>query len=230
VALAVFVCVLGTGACADAIRAAGDTLRVHEVPAATDVGRIMCETADIRIETPEVRAYPDGVHLALENPGGVWGLEFHPESWEYGQSEGHTFGDDVTNVTSAMPPGRVTVACLPTEHASYDDPEAATAIITIVDPDGLYVPPIPTCGFGDQSRITIAASEDADPTDVFRRVPGVRPSDEFRTPNYPKSPQYWPTFIVYRDGEAIARLMAPGIGEEWDLLVDTCPGIGIAGA
>lgn len=226
--LAVFVCVLGT-ACADAVRIGGGATRTNDAAAASDVGRIVCETNGIRIETPKVRAYPDGVQFALENPGGVWGLMFHPESWEYGQAEGHTFRDDVTNVTSAMPPGKVTVACLPTEHDSYDDAGAATATITIVDPEELYVPPIPTCGFGEQSRIRIAANEDADPTDVFRRVQGVRASDEFRTPNYPRSPQYWPTFIVSRNGKSIARLMATGIRVEWELLVNACPGSGIAG-
>lgn len=228
--LTVFVCALGTGACAGAIRTGGDTARAHHVAAPADVGRIVCETNAIRIETPEVRAYPDGVHFALENPGGVWGLMFHPASWDYGQAEGVTFEEDVTNDTSAMPPGSVTVACLPTPHDSYDDPEAATATITVVDPDGLYVPWNLSCGFDEQSRITISASEGSDPTEAFRRVPGVRPSDEFRTPNYPESPQHWPTFIVYRDGGAIAWIQGPWIEGGWELFVNACPDTGIAGA
>lgn len=158
------------------------------------------------------------------------GVDVPPGVLEYGQAEGVTFQDDVTNDTSAMPPGSVTVACLPTRHDSYDDPEVATASITIVDPDGLYVPWNLSCGFGEQSRIAISASEGSDPTEAFRRVPGVRPSDEFRTPNYPNSPQYSPTSNVYRDGTAVARIMGPWIEAEWKLLVNACPGSGIVGA
>jgi hypothetical protein len=229
VVLAVLACVLGSGACAR-FRAGDDAVRMHHVAAPADVGRIVCETNAIRIETPEVRAFADGVHFVLENPGDVWGLLFHPRSWDYGQAEGVTFHDDVMDDISAMPPGSVTVACLPTSRASYDDPEAATATISIVDPDGLYVPWNLTCGFGEQFRMRIPASDDSGPTDVLRRVPGVLLSDELRSPNFPESPQHWPTFVVDRDGEAIARIQGPWIDGSWELIVNACPGSGIAGA
>ncbi len=73
----------------------------------------------------------------------------------------------------------------------------------------------------------IAANPDENPAAVFRRVPGVRPSDEFKKPNYPESPEYWPTLIVFRDGEEVARIGAPVMGSEWELLVNACPGSGI---
>ncbi len=63
---------------------------------------------------------------------------------------------------------------------------------------------------------------------MFRSVPGVQPSDELKTPNYPGSPQFWPTYIVIRDGAEIARIGAPEIGQkDWQLLVNACPGSGI---
>jgi hypothetical protein len=74
----------------------------------------------------------------------------------------------------------------------------------------------------------IDAAEDERPAEVFRRVPGIRPSDDFRTPKYPESPQYWPTVMVVRDGEAVARLMAPDVGSVWELLVHSCPGSGVS--
>jgi hypothetical protein len=40
-------------------------------------------------------------------------------------------------------------------------------------------------------------------------------------------PLHWPTFIVFRDGQAIARIGGPWIEEEWRLLVNACPGSGI---
>lgn len=54
------------------------------------------------------------------------------------------------------------------------------------------------------------------------------PSDEFKTANfYPGSPQMCPTFMVFRDGQAVARIMGPFDGSEWLLIVNTCPGSGI---
>lgn len=97
----------------------------------------------------------------------------------------------------------------------------------IIDPDGLYVRWDLACGFGEQFRMKIAASKDEDPAAVFRRVPGITPSDEFKTPKYPDSPQYWPTFIVFRDGQVVARIMGPSDGSGWDLRVNACPGSGI---
>ncbi len=192
-----------------------------------DVAQVVCERGAVRLENPVVRAHRDGVHFLIENPGGAWGVDLHQESWADGTAEGIELKDEVTPDTSAMGPGTMTVACLPTSHSSYNDPSVPTATLTIVDPDGLYVPWDLACAFGEQFRMKIAASKDEDPAAVFRRVPGARSSDEFKTPNYPDSPQYWPTFIVFRDGQAVARIMGPYDGSEWDLIVNACLGSGI---
>jgi hypothetical protein len=34
--------------------------------------------------------------------------------------------------------------------------------------------------------------------------------------------------MVFRDGIAVARIMAPRMGKEWELLINSCPGSGIA--
>lgn len=120
------------------------------------------------------------------------------------------------------------MACLLSSHSSYSDPGVPTAELTIVDPNGVYVPWDLSCGFGEQFRMTIAASANQDPAQVFRNVPGVQPSDELKTPDYPGSPQYRPTYIVVRNGAEIARIGVPEIGQgEWRLLVNACPGSGI---
>jgi hypothetical protein len=75
--------------------------------------------------------------------------------------------------------------------------------------------------------LRLAAPEDEDPEPVFRRVDGVRASDDLRKPQYPETQLHVPTLIVFRDGEAIARIVAPRVGDVWELLVDTCPGSGI---
>lgn len=194
----------------------------------TDVGRVVCERDKVVLEDPVVRPRQDGVHILIDDPGGAWGVEFHHESMADGTAEGVQLKDMQTPDTSAMGPGTVVVGCLPSSHSSYNDPGVPTAELTIVDPDGLYVPWDLSCGFGEQFRMTIAASPNQDPAVMFRSVPGVQPSDELKTPNYPGSPQFWPTYIVIRDGAEIARIGAPEIGQkDWQLLVNACPGSGI---
>lgn len=193
-----------------------------------NVAHVVCEKDTVRLDDPVVQAQRDGVHFLIENPGGACGVDLHHGSWAYGTAEGVELKEGVTPDISATGPGSVTVACLPTSHSSYTDPGVGTATLTIVDPDGLYVPWDLACGFGEQFRMKIAAGKDEDPAAVFLRVPGVRASDEFRKPNYPESPQYWPTVIVFRDGQAIARIGAPVIGSEWEILVNACPGSGIS--
>ena len=188
---------------------------------------MVCEKDAARLKNPDVRAQRDGVHFRIENPGDAWGVDLHHDSWAYGTAEGFELKDRATPDTSAMGPGSVTVACLPTSDSSDHDPGVPTATFVIIDPDGLYVRWDLACGFGEQFRMKIAASKDEDPAAVFRRLPGIRPSDEFKTPKYPDSPQYWPTLIVFRDGQVVARIMGPSDGSGWDLIVNACPGSGI---
>jgi hypothetical protein len=197
---------------------------------AADVARIVCEKDAVVLRDDTVRAQLDGVHLLVENPGGAWGIDLHHEIWDYGTGEGFKLSDDATPDTSGMGPGTVTVACVPTARSSYYDTGVPRATLTIVDPDGLYVPGELECGFGEQFRLTISGSQDEQPTSVVRRVPGVLPSDEFERPNYPDSPLYWPVeFIVERDGQAVARAMGPYDVDDgsWHLIVNACRGSGI---
>jgi hypothetical protein len=168
------------------------------------------------------------VRFVFENPGGAWGFEFHPLSHEHGHAMGGDFREGSTaQQLWTLPPGQVTVACLPDARSSYFDPDVMTASLTVVDPDGLYVPSDLACGFGEQFRMKIAAGENEEPAEIFRRVPGVRPSDQLTKPFYPGTPFHWPTLMVFREGEAIARIGGPEIDGEWNLFVDACPGSGI---
>lgn len=200
-----------------------------------DVAVVECYKDRVVLENPVVRAQRDGVRFVIENRGGVWGFELRHVTdpnvaWNSGP-----IGPGTTRLTDSSAPGEVLVACLrardrDAQGSWYHDDDAPTARLTIVDPDGLYVPWEPVCGFGEQSRMKIDVPKGEEPAEAFRRVPGVRPSDEFRTPKYPESPQYWPTVMVFREGEAVARLMGPRIGNVWELLINACPGSGIAGA
>jgi hypothetical protein len=204
------------------------TVGIAESEAPADAAHIVCAREAAQSDTPVVRAHLDGVRVVISNPGDAWGYEFHPVAYEYGQAMGGDFprGGDVDSPWT-IPPGEVIVACLPDARSTYFDPEVPTASFTVVDPDGLFVPWDLACGAGEQFRIRVEGSSDEDPAQVFRRVPGVLPSDDLRKPGYLGTPLHWPTLNVFREGEAIARIGAPRIGEEWELLVDACPGSGI---
>jgi hypothetical protein len=222
-----------TGTESPGTSARADTIVSATSGSAASVARVTCEKDAVTLENPVVRARRDGVHLLIENRGDVWGFELRHVTdpnvaWNSGP-----IGPGLTRLTDAVGPGEVLVACLrardpDVQGSGFHDDDAPTAALTIVDPDGLYVPCEPACGFGEQFRIRISADEDEEPRAAFRRVPGVRPTDELKVPKYPGSPQYWPTFIVFRDGVAVARIMGPHDGDEWELLVNACPGSGIA--
>jgi hypothetical protein len=196
---------------------------------AADVARFVCSKDAAWVETPVVRAQRDGVHLAFDNPEHLWGFELHHESAPPGTSVGGPFRGPSGTTTFSLRPGEWTIACLRASDSAYYDAETATAQLTVVDPDALYVPWELSCGFGEQFRMKVAVAEDEKAEDVFRRVPGVRPTDEFREPNYPDAPQYGPTVNVFRDGVAVARIMSFdfGVDPESELLINACPGSGI---
>jgi hypothetical protein len=195
---------------------------------AANVARIVCTGDSILIEDPVVRAQRDGVHLRFEDPGQWSEYSLHPDSFDYGQSEGANLSKEgPTTVTHSLPPGEVTVACV---HArgSYIDREALTGQLTVLDPEGLFVPWGLECGWGEQFRARIAGRQDERVVEVFRRLRGVLASDVLAATGYPESPQMWPTRIVFRNGQAVARIMAPNVGDgTWELLVNACPGSGI---
>jgi hypothetical protein len=195
---------------------------------AVDVARIVCRSDGIEVVDPVVGAHRDGVHIVVENPAEAWGVELHPEPSPYGFAAEIELSNGTTPYTSAIAPGEATVACVPTSRTFYTDPGIPTAKLTIVDPDGLWVPWGLTCGSGEQFRTRIEAAPDEDPLTVVRRLPGVLPTDVVDRPKYPGSARYSPIeSVVLRDGEVIARMFGPYTDGSWRLLINACPGTGI---
>lgn len=218
--------VLGATGCAE-VESPTASASIEASPAAAEAVVVICTPGSIEVTTPVVRAHADGVHFVFENQGERAEYSLHHETWARRTSEGGVLPSGRSEGRSSIAPGRVWVACVPDAPGDDTDDTASGGWITIVDPDDLYVPFDLSCGWGDQFRIRMDAGDDAEPMDVFRRIPGVRPEDELVPPLYPRSPQYGPTAIVFRDGEAVARIMSFGT---WRLLVNACPGSGISGA
>jgi len=190
---------------------------------------IVCDRNVSRVSDPVVRAFPEGVRVLFENPGGAWGFEFHPHSFEHGSGSGGRLGSGSDRFDWTLPPGDVTVACLPDARSSYWDTDANPASFTVVDPDGLYIAWELACASPERSRVEVAAHRDEDPEQVFRRVSGIELSDDLLHPGYPETLLKMPTSIVFRDGAALARVMGSTTGTDGvaELLVDSCPGSGI---
>jgi hypothetical protein len=224
--LAALLSVLGVGTLVLVLRPGPDRAPEATGPPA-DVARIVCASSDAaRVETPIVRAHRDGVHLLFENPDHATQFELRAQSWQYGTTVGGDLPTGATSETFTLPPGKVTVSCL----VGVVDPGASAATLTIVDPDGLWVATDLTCARAEQLRLQVNARAHEEPADVFRRVSGVKASDGLRKPGYPESPWHWPTLLVFRDGAAVGRIGAPRMGDQWELLVDACPGSEIVGA
>jgi hypothetical protein len=223
VALSALLLVLA--ACADAPSA--PTEPMNEPPA--DVAVVICERGAVRLETPVVRAWEDGVHFRSENPGGAAEFSLHHQTWAYGTAEGGNLPRGASDGRSSIAPGKVLVACIPERLGSYSDSDAATAVLEVVDPADSYVPWDLACGSGEQFRMRLEAADDESAAEAFRHVPGIEPSDRLQRPLYPKSQLHWPTFMIFRDGQAIARTGGPLLGDHWELLVNSCSGSGIRG-
>jgi hypothetical protein len=198
---------------------------------AAKVAHVTCASDAVTVDAPVVQAQRDGVNFVYEDQSGAWAVELHHESWDYGTAETVPFKDRTeVHATSAIGPGRVTVACLPDAHSSYSRPGVATAEVTVVDPAGFYVPWDLPCGSGDQFRTQVTAPEGAEPSSVVSEVTGVLRTDILERPNYPDSPRYTPTdYIIFREGQAVARTMGSYDVRDgaWHLLINACPGSGI---
>jgi hypothetical protein len=194
-----------------------------------DAAEILCEPDKIVIKTPVVRTWPDGVHLHFDNRGARAEFSLHHETSAYGTSSGGTLPPGESEGRSAIAPGRILVACVPDPPGDYTDEGVHAAWIRVVDPYDLYVPWELSCGFGEQLRSNVAASPNETALSVAHRVPGVLPTDILKRPKYPESPRYGAMeFIVFRDGQAIARFMGPYDDGAWHMLINACPGTGIS--
>jgi hypothetical protein len=214
-------------ACADA---PGDW-PPQDIDPPAEVLEVTCRGGATIVQTPVVRVQIDGVHLRFDNEGARAEYSLHHESWAPGAAEGGPLAPGLSREgRSSIPPGHVLVACVTDLPGSYDDDGVHPDAVRIVDPEDLFVPFDLVCGWGEQFRVRIE-TDDLAPMAAFHRIDGVRSDDELVPPLYPESPRYGPTAIVFREGEAVARIMHFGTwGREEiaELLVNACPGSGIS--
>jgi hypothetical protein len=116
----------------------------------------------------------------------------------------------VTESVTTTPPGRLAVACWPfSEHGSQEPP---TQMLTISDPEGLYVSSELECPPGDEGMwgevldyASPVKGSYASPIDAAAtHLRSLEPTDELRQAGYPE--QQSTPVIVVRDGDVVASV------------------------
>lgn len=185
-----------------AVKAIGIGASPAEAPT---VGRIVCDGTATTVETPEVAARADGVHLTVENssPENL-GIQFDMS----GRGDNADVG--TTNLLIPIAPGEERVRCF---AASDDfDPGApgGWVTITVIDPSGFYVSPeldCPNGAFGQINDFVAGAQGDPDPAVAAAQhySKQVSSGDEVVAAGYPEDPSER-TFVLRSNGVAVGSV------------------------
>jgi hypothetical protein len=130
-------------------------------------------------------------------------ISFSGESWGDGAAPGER-----VEVVWPVPPGAATVSC------SVEDPSfggvASSATVTVVDPEGLYVPADLECATGEAygqapSYVEGAKGFAGEPAQVVRdHVTGLEFDDVVDPGGYPESAE--PVVRIVRDGAVVGKV------------------------
>lgn len=176
------------------------------VVAPADVARVVCDAEGTRVETPTVRARPDGVHLVVVNRLGF------DTGFSMAFSDGAGMGENAPQGESthvvAAPPGPVEIGCSLDPQATG---EAESQSFEVVDPDAVYRSTELEC----ESRATMnvdyaldAPGQQGDPVDVAREWLeegyGLTGGDVVESGGYPDVGR--PIARLVRDGRVLATV------------------------
>jgi hypothetical protein len=128
---------------------------------------LVCDDGGVRVETGEVAAQDDGVHLHVRSKqasGG--GLLISFGGGAFGRN---LEGDGFTVLVESIPPGEAQVACIASEDAS----RSRWSVIGVLDPERFYVSPDLECS-GAVATLGARSYSGEDPmqvaSSVFRTV------------------------------------------------------------
>lgn len=112
-----------------------------------DVLRIVCESDGTRVETPRVRAFPDGVRAHFDNPAGA--VEYWVRAVttpDEGNHGGKVPQDQEQWGRWSDPPGEYFIGCYDKgETLPYYEPDTRYARYEVVDVDELWISWVPDC-------------------------------------------------------------------------------------
>jgi hypothetical protein len=195
--VAAIVAFAALSACArDAPRAAS-----VDVP---EIARVVCSEGGTRVETPSVRAQPDGVHVVVDNELGFdTGFSMKYENGAGGRNA--PMGESGHVVPA--PPGSLEIGCYKDRNATESDLQR----VDVVDPSGIYRSTELGCdsivgGVGDYPQG--ATGERGDPVDLartrFEQVTDIRDADVIEIAGYPEDELR--TVRLVRGGRVVATI------------------------
>jgi hypothetical protein len=175
-----------------------------------------CDGKATSLDSNEVQAQADGVHVTIVNTSG--------EDLGYTVSlrSGGGFGENAPrkrgSVVLSLPPGELLIGCPDPE--SEEDPTAGLPILEVFDPERYYVPRELECtsktATGSDSDYGVGARGDTrNPVAIVeeRFKDEVAPGDEVVRAGYPEE-KGDPTVVIRRDGRTVVSVHFFGNDEE----------------
>lgn len=179
-----------------------------------DVANVKCVGPEIVVDTPIVRAQPDGVHLMLTGAEDT-SFTMIADPQDGGSAEGDTpvsrgegLGEETPTavIMAQAPPGRYLLRCSATSAPDI----VGTTRLEVVDPAGHYLPSEPEC-LGEVYGMAPGYAEgtlgdQGDPVDVARgRLTGLEEGDIVERAGYAEGAAE-PVVRIVRDGTVVGSV------------------------
>jgi Immunoglobulin-like domain of bacterial spore germination len=191
---------------------------------APDVLGVDCSGGGARVDTAVVRTQRDGLHVSFSGTDGyrAFGIvapEGAPEGFFGVGGSLPERGDRAWGV----PPGRWEVGC-----GGDVSPGDGAAPFELIDPDDHAAPDL-TCEDATDEPFTSTVTSSTPHGDAAASiVAGLANGDRLREGGYgAETFKLGPTYVVDRNGEAVARLVLSGNAPTYAGTLTTCPGSGI---
>jgi hypothetical protein len=184
--------------------------------------RIRCDGERAEVQTPFVRAHPDGVHVVLDAPAGTTVIarsaRFPYREW------GLWRGDSEQELVRTLPPGDAFVWC---DRGSYRSTESRHEVPVVVDGSSAgFVPFDLDCRPEDERWLEFPGSQEPmdDAPSVAMAVevafPDLSPLDVIEAAGYPEPPEKTSgTFRVVRGGRVVMWMLIDTFVSPYSVLV-----------
>jgi hypothetical protein len=171
-------------------------------------GEVVCRPDGAHVFPNVVVPQEDGVHLLIVNRSGATSYELLTS--QHGTGVGGPLSPNGQTETGgiSIEPGEVKVACLPTTSDTYLG--QFTAVFTIEDPEGLWIPSEPTCDGKISESSTGLVYSVPTKAQILKSLTGVREGDEVVKPGYPETDWMVATLVVRRNGVVVANVWVGG--------------------
>lgn len=197
--------------------------------AAPDVLGVDCSVGIARLDTAVVRTQPDGLHVSFTNTAGYQAFRIvTPQGGPPDEiSVGGALPEDGTRAWG-IPPGRWAIGCGRETEPGDARPDASFATFELIDPDDHAAPELTCDGASTEDFTSTVPSSTSHAEAAGELVAGLADGDVLRGAGYGAGTfKLGPTYVVDRDGVAVARLVLNGDGPTFGGSLTACPDGGI---